>query len=96
MGDDEALGHNDGDTSAIRCGAALKLGHGMVNLGAGHDLFQRVCVSELSIGIVGAVAVVLLRDARKHLGTGAVFVHVLAASIAKHLRRHWRSADLVL
>ena len=86
--DDEALGHNHGNTRPVRCGAALKLGHGVVNFWAGHDLLQRVLVSELGVRVVGTVAVVLLCDARKHFGARAVFLHVLAAGVAKHLRRH--------
>ena len=96
VGNNEALRHDDRDAGAIRRGAALELGHGMVNFWAGHDLLKRVYVSELCVWVVCAVAVVFLGDTCKYFGACAVLLHVLATSIAEHLRRHGRGANLML
>ena len=83
----KGLGDDDGGGGTVARGAALELGERVVDLGRGEDLVERVNVAELRVGIVGAVAVVLLGDLGKvHLG-GVVLLHVLAAGVAEHLRR---------
>lgn len=54
-----------------------------MNLRRLHDLIQRVDVLELTVGVVCAVAVVLLGDLCEVLELGAVFVHVLLTCITK-------------
>ena len=84
--EDELFIANDCASGAIRSGAALELGQRSVNLGRFQDLFQSVIISELRVGVVDRVSVVLFSDFSEVLGLGSKLLHMLDACVSKKLR----------
>jgi len=89
----ELLGAQHGSGPAFAGRAALQLGERGVDLGGAQDLLKGVLVTELGVGVVHRVLVVLVRDLGKVLRLGAKLLHVLSAGISKHLRSEGRSGD---
>ena len=57
-----------------------------------HDLVESINISELTVGIVDTVAMVLLGYFSKVDGFCAVFLHVLNSGVAEKPRSKWTVA----
>lgn len=66
--------------------AALQLSQRTEDLRRLQDLFHRVLVSELRVGVVLAVLVILPRNFGELFLRSAVLLHVFNASVTEHLR----------
>ena len=89
----ERFTDDHGRRAAVGGRAALQLRERLVNGGAALDLLEGVDVAELAVGVVGAVQMVDPCDLREVAGLRAVFLHVLAAGVAEHLRGAGRIRD---
>jgi hypothetical protein len=85
---DVSLRADNSGSGTIRGGAALKLSNRLGNLGRGKDLLDSVDVSELRVGVVNRVSVVLLSNLGEMLKLSSVFLHVLFTGISEHLGCH--------
>lgn len=95
----ELLTANDCSSCAITRGTTLKFSQGILNLGRGQNLIQCVNVSKLTVGVVDAVAMVLLGYLREVLHFGTILLDVLKACIAEKPWGHGlgtQSADLLI
>lgn len=74
--------------STIRSRTALKFSERFRNFRRCQDLFNSVKISELRVGVVNTVSMVLLSNFSEVLKLSSILFHVFFTSITKHLRGH--------
>merc|ERR1712232_344233 len=83
------LAHQHSRSSSVARRAALQLRQRCVRHRCISDLLLRVLVTELRVGIVDRVLVILPPDPSKMLRSASVYLHVLSCCITKHPRHGW-------